>query len=49
LPKIRLEPERRRKYEKAVERARRAGDQDITLTSWIRRTLDREAERQGQV
>jgi hypothetical protein len=43
LPKIRIEPSRREAYDAAVEARRVAGERDLTLTQWVRETLDAEA------
>ena len=48
LPKVRVEPVRRESYEAAVRARRDAGERDLTLTQWIRETLDREAEHPGE-
>jgi hypothetical protein len=45
LPKVRIEQERREAYEAAVRRERAAGARDLTLSQWIRETLDEAANR----
>lgn len=45
IPKTKVEPARRERYESAVAARREKGDLDVKLSSWIRLACDAQAKR----